>query len=56
MKGVELEGGVSVSRLLLAEGENGEMVIEDRKDSVTHLPGVQLVWPLGSRVESVSRF
>jgi hypothetical protein len=56
MKGVEVAGGVSVSRLLLAGGENGEMVIEDRKDSVIHLFKFLLVWPRGSRVESVSRY
>lgn len=29
--------------------------MEDRKDSVIHLCEFQLVWPLGSRVESVSK-
>lgn len=33
VKGVEVEGSVAVSRLLLAEGENGEMVMEARKHS-----------------------
>lgn len=56
MKGVEVEGGASVSRLLQAEGGNGEMVTEGRKDIVIHLPEFQLVWPLGSRVKSVSRY
>lgn len=39
MKGVEVAGGVPVRGLLLAEGENGEMVMEDRKDtSSTQVP------------------
>lgn len=52
MKGVEVEGGASVSMLLLAESENGE----GRKDIAIHLPEFQLVWPLGSRVKGVSRY
>lgn len=56
MKGVEVVGGVFVSRLLLVGGENGEMVIEDRKDSVIYLFKFLLVWLRGFRVESVFRY
>lgn len=56
MKGVEVEGGAYVSMLFLIEAENGEMVPEDRKDRVIHLPEFQLVWPLASRVKTVSRY
>lgn len=38
VKGVEVEGSESVSLLLPAEGENGEIIMDDRKGRVSDLP------------------
>lgn len=53
-KDVEVEGGVSVSRVLLADGENEGIVVEDRKGSMIHLP--ESLWDVATeaRAESVS--
>lgn len=39
-----------------AEGEAGQIIMEDRKDSESLLPESQQVWPLEYMVEVVPRF